>query len=230
MRDDPAGDLRPVLARYCVGDHPGARSQHAGTDPGGLRRFGVVANGGRSSVRHARENPVCPETLLPARPMGAFVGAAPQQGKRQVGIKCCAGARHLPRRRNGLKTGARVITHTGGCHCGRVRFEAIAPAKIQVSECNCSICSKAGYLHLVVPADRFKLVSGRGRGDERQAVQRARMGKAVPRRPGRLRLAQGKRRKADQRAVLLSPFYCRLPPSSLYAPMSHHPSRNITWP
>ncbi len=50
-----------------------------------------------------------------------------------------------------------MITHTGGCHCGRVRFEVIAPAKLQVSDCNCSICSKAGYLHLIVPAARFKL-------------------------------------------------------------------------
>jgi len=56
--------------------------------------------------------------------------------------------------------GAPMITHRGGCHCGRVRFEVLAPAKIQVSDCNCSICSKAGYLHLVVPAERFKLVSG----------------------------------------------------------------------
>jgi hypothetical protein len=53
-----------------------------------------------------------------------------------------------------------MITHTGGCHCGRVRFEVIAPAKLQVLECNCSICSKAGYLHLIVPAARFKLLSG----------------------------------------------------------------------
>jgi hypothetical protein len=30
-----------------------------------------------------------------------------------------------------------------------------------VNECNCSICSKAGYLHLVVPAERFTLLSGR---------------------------------------------------------------------
>jgi hypothetical protein len=36
----------------------------------------------------------------------------------------------------------------------------IAPAKLQVLECNCSICSKAGYLHLVVSADHFKLLSG----------------------------------------------------------------------
>ena len=53
-----------------------------------------------------------------------------------------------------------MITHRGGCHCGRVRFEVTAPATIEVSDCNCSICSKAGYLHLVVPAERFKLVSG----------------------------------------------------------------------
>ncbi|HKA39663.1 MAG TPA: GFA family protein [Burkholderiales bacterium] len=53
-----------------------------------------------------------------------------------------------------------MIKHTGGCHCGRVRFEVQAPARIHVSECNCSICSRSGYLHLVVPATRFKLVSG----------------------------------------------------------------------
>jgi hypothetical protein len=52
-------------------------------------------------------------------------------------------------------------THTGGCHCGRVRFEVIAPARLEVTDCNCSICSKYGYLHLIVPADRFKLLSGR---------------------------------------------------------------------
>jgi hypothetical protein len=53
-----------------------------------------------------------------------------------------------------------MITHSGGCHCGRVRYEVIAPSRIEVSECNCSICSKAGYLHLIVPADRFRLLSG----------------------------------------------------------------------
>jgi len=53
-----------------------------------------------------------------------------------------------------------VVRHTGGCHCGRVRFEVVAPARIRVSECNCSICSKSGYLHLIVPADRFRLLSG----------------------------------------------------------------------
>ena len=51
-----------------------------------------------------------------------------------------------------------MATHTGGCHCGRVRFEVVAPAKLEVADCNCSICSKYGYLHLIVPADRFKLL------------------------------------------------------------------------
>ncbi|MGO9945899.1 MAG: GFA family protein [Steroidobacteraceae bacterium] len=51
-------------------------------------------------------------------------------------------------------------THTGGCHCGRVRFEVVAPASITVSDCDCSICSKVGYLHLIVPKERFKLLSG----------------------------------------------------------------------
>jgi hypothetical protein len=54
-----------------------------------------------------------------------------------------------------------MSTHTGGCHCGRVRFEVLAPAKIEVLECDCSICSKYGYLHLIVPDDQFKLLQGK---------------------------------------------------------------------
>lgn len=53
-----------------------------------------------------------------------------------------------------------LITHTGGCHCGRVRFEVLAPADIDATECNCSICSKSGFLHLIVPRARFKLLRG----------------------------------------------------------------------
>jgi hypothetical protein len=54
-----------------------------------------------------------------------------------------------------------MVTHSGGCHCGSVRFEVLAPAKIEAADCNCSICAMSGYLHLIVPADRFKLISGR---------------------------------------------------------------------
>ena len=53
-----------------------------------------------------------------------------------------------------------MIKHQGGCHCGRVRFEVLASSIINVSECNCSICSKSGYLSMIVPQDRFTLKSG----------------------------------------------------------------------
>jgi hypothetical protein len=53
-----------------------------------------------------------------------------------------------------------MIRHVGGCHCGKVRFEVSAPAQLSVTECNCSICSKAGFLHLLVPKARFALLSG----------------------------------------------------------------------
>jgi len=53
-----------------------------------------------------------------------------------------------------------MVRHAGGCHCGRVRFEVMAPADLEVNDCNCSICSKSGYLHLMVPKSRFRLLSG----------------------------------------------------------------------
>jgi hypothetical protein len=49
---------------------------------------------------------------------------------------------------------------TGGCHCGAVRFEVLAPEEIEPRECNCSICRKAGYLHLIVEKEQFRLVQG----------------------------------------------------------------------
>ena len=41
-----------------------------------------------------------------------------------------------------------MTRHTGGCHCGRVRFEIEAPAKFEVGDCNCSMCARTGYQHL----------------------------------------------------------------------------------
>jgi len=52
------------------------------------------------------------------------------------------------------------VTHRGGCHCGRVRFEVDAPARLGAIECNCSICRMTGFLHLIVPASRFRLLAG----------------------------------------------------------------------
>ena len=53
-----------------------------------------------------------------------------------------------------------MTIHHGGCHCGAVRFEVEAPGRVTVSECNCSICVMTGFLHLIVPAARFRLLQG----------------------------------------------------------------------
>lgn len=53
-----------------------------------------------------------------------------------------------------------LVRHQGGCHCGRVRFEVLAPAILEAEDCNCSVCAKFGFLHLIVTADRFRLLQG----------------------------------------------------------------------
>lgn len=53
-----------------------------------------------------------------------------------------------------------MIVHKGGCHCGNVRFEVDAPADLELSDCNCSICRMSGYLHLIVPKAAFRLLTG----------------------------------------------------------------------
>lgn len=50
--------------------------------------------------------------------------------------------------------------YTGSCHCGIVTFELETDVK-KIVQCNCSICSKKGALHLRIPAQQFHLVSGR---------------------------------------------------------------------
>jgi len=54
-----------------------------------------------------------------------------------------------------------IPVYEGGCHCGRVRFR-VRDDLSHVSECNCSICAKKGFLHLIVSPDRFELISGDG--------------------------------------------------------------------
>src|SRR6201996_9746201 len=51
-------------------------------------------------------------------------------------------------------------TCEGGCHCGRVRFRVTAELD-RVTYCNCSMCSKKGFLHLIVPPEQFELLSGK---------------------------------------------------------------------
>jgi hypothetical protein len=48
----------------------------------------------------------------------------------------------------------------GGCHCGGVAFSVEAPLHLEVLRCNCSMCQKTGFEHLIVPKNRFHLQQG----------------------------------------------------------------------
>lgn len=52
------------------------------------------------------------------------------------------------------------MLYRGSCHCGAVRFTVEAPAHLEAERCNCSVCSKAGFVHLIVPASHFTLLAG----------------------------------------------------------------------
>ena len=49
--------------------------------------------------------------------------------------------------------------HAGGCHCGQVRFEVFAELA-QATVCNCSMCTKKGFIHLIVEPSRFTVLQG----------------------------------------------------------------------
>lgn len=53
------------------------------------------------------------------------------------------------------------MKYQGSCHCGVVRFQVEAPEVIEADRCNCSICAKSGFLHLIVPLSKFELLSGK---------------------------------------------------------------------
>ena len=48
----------------------------------------------------------------------------------------------------------------GGCHCGRVRFRARVDLGL-LSQCNCTVCTKKGILHLPVEPENFQLLRGK---------------------------------------------------------------------
>jgi len=51
--------------------------------------------------------------------------------------------------------------YKGSCHCNKVQFEIQAPKNFSAIECNCSVCSKSGYLHLHIKKENFTLISGK---------------------------------------------------------------------
>lgn len=53
-----------------------------------------------------------------------------------------------------------MLTLQGGCHCGAVRFEVVALRGAEAQTCNCSMCAKLAYIHLIVPESRFRILAG----------------------------------------------------------------------
>lgn len=53
-----------------------------------------------------------------------------------------------------------AASYEGGCHCGAVRFRVVVDNH-KVDDCNCSICRKKGFLHLIVQQDKFTLLQGK---------------------------------------------------------------------
>lgn len=60
------------------------------------------------------------------------------------------------------------MTYHGRCHCGAVRFEVDAPAHLELDRCNCSVCRRGDFLHLIRPRASFRLLAG----DDALAVYR----------------------------------------------------------
>jgi len=54
-----------------------------------------------------------------------------------------------------------MTTYSGGCHCGKVRYQVTMDLG-KVISCNCSMCGKKGSLLTFAPAEQFKLQSGEG--------------------------------------------------------------------
>ena len=52
------------------------------------------------------------------------------------------------------------MKHKGSCHCQAIQFEVEAPQVIEADLCNCSICKKSGFLHLIVLKSHFTLLKG----------------------------------------------------------------------
>lgn len=66
------------------------------------------------------------------------------------------------------------MIYKGHCHCGAVAFEVEAPERLVAQDCNCTICTMTGYIHLIVPKSRFRLL----RGEEDLATYRFNTGVA----------------------------------------------------
>lgn len=67
---------------------------------------------------------------------------------------------------------AETRTYEGGCHCGAVRYSASIDTS-KAMECNCSHCSKKGFILTFTPASAFTLIQGADQLTEYQFNKKA---------------------------------------------------------
>jgi hypothetical protein len=58
------------------------------------------------------------------------------------------------------QAGVMMKKHTGGCHCGAVRFEVALDLDATANRCNCSVCTKTNMTSMIVKPAAFALVAG----------------------------------------------------------------------
>jgi hypothetical protein len=55
---------------------------------------------------------------------------------------------------------ASLKKYQGSCHCGTVQFEVDLPGDFEAQTCTCSICEMTGFVHIIVPQSKFRLIQG----------------------------------------------------------------------
>ncbi|KAL8199026.1 UNVERIFIED_CONTAM: hypothetical protein K2H54_032112 [Gekko kuhli] len=142
---------------------PAAAATRKGPQSGGKKAADRPPKGKGSPRQRARdaESPEPEEAQQQQEPQAAALALGAQQERwlqflKRQRVSCEEAAKLL------LDTFEYqgLVKHTGGCHCGSVRFEVWASADLHVFDCNCSICIKKQNRHFIVPASRFKLLKG----------------------------------------------------------------------
>uniref|UniRef100_A0A8C7BIH5 CENP-V/GFA domain-containing protein n=1 Tax=Neovison vison TaxID=452646 RepID=A0A8C7BIH5_NEOVI len=133
-------------------------SPSQGQEPGGGKQH--CRKQARSPVKLATKNTVLYMALASSQSLNDMdLGAQREHWetfRKRRGLSCEGAAKFL------LDTFEYpgLVYHTGGCHCGAVRFAVWAPADLRVVDCSCRLCRKKQRRHFLVPASRFTLLLG----------------------------------------------------------------------
>ncbi|XP_060039040.1 centromere protein V-like protein 3 [Erinaceus europaeus] len=166
------GRWRPPVSARSAGRRAGSSRRHAARLRLRRKRWwrrarrALLAKGARAAARRRRARGLRPGWLE----LGAQRERWEQFRKRR-GLSCEDTAKFL------LDTFEYpgLVYHTGGCHCGAVRFAVWAPADLHVVDCSCGLCRKKQHRHFLVPASRFSLL----RGADRLITYRSRLHPAL---------------------------------------------------